>query len=163
MTVFVKTKDFEVRSKQCSLSKPTNVTALLLNEGRRLIPSVWDGVTPLRQIGFGVFKLTHDSDTQLSLFEDENMEYYRQWDREYDARLELRESDSRHRQRGKEKALVFSYRTGEEALAAAKKSVRSGRNLYFTSTPDADGTDCFSVMDSDGKVIEKHTVLKLLK
>lgn len=163
VTVFVKTKDFEVRSKQCSLSKPTNVTALLLNEGRRLIPSVWDGVTPLRQVGFGVFKLTHDSDTQLSLFEDDNMEYYRQWDRDYDARLELRESDSRHWQRGKEKALVFSYRTGEEALAAAKKSVRSGRNLYFTSTPDADGTDCFSVMDSDGKVIEKHTVLTLQK
>lgn len=160
VSVFVKTKDFEVHSKQCSLSQPTDVTALLLNEGRRLIPLVWDGVTPLRQVGFGVFKLTHDS--QLSLFEDEKIEYYRQWDRDYDARLELRESDSRHRQRGKEKALVFSYHTGEEALAAAKRSVRTGRNLFFERTPGDDGTDCFSVKDAEGRVLEKHTVLKLL-
>ena len=161
VTVFVKTKDFEVHSKQCSLSQPTDVTALLLNEGRRLIPIVWDGVTPLRQIGFGVFKLTHETGLQLSLFEDEKIEYYRRWDREYDAKLELRESDSRHRQRGKEKALVFSYHTGEEALAAAKRSVRSGRNLYFARTPLEDGTDCFSVMDPEGKILEKHTVWHL--
>ena len=163
VSVFVKTKDFEVHSKQCSLSQPTDVTALLLNEARHLIPIVWDGVTPLRQVGFGVFKLTHETGLQLSLFEDEKIGYYRQWDRDYDARLELRESDSRHRQRGKEKALVFSYHTGEEALAAAKKSVRAGRGRYFARSPLPDGTDCFSVMDSDGKTIEKHTVLKILK
>lgn len=163
VSVFVKTKDFEVHSKQCSLSQPTDVTALLLNEARRLVPIVWDGVTALRQVGFGVFKLTHETGMQLSLFEDEKIEYYRQWDRDYDARLELRESASRHRRRGQEKALVFSYHTGEEALSAAKKSVRAGKNLFFSRTAQDDGTDCFSVMDGDGKVIEKHTVLKLLK
>ncbi len=163
VSVFVKTKDFEVHAKQCSLSRPTDVTALLLNEARRLIPIVWDGITPLRQVGFGVFKLTHEAGMQLSLFEDEKIEYYRQWDRDYDARMELRASDSRHRQRGKEKALVFSYHTGEEALSAAKRSVRAGRNLFFASNPLDDGTDCFCVMDGEGKVIEKHTVLKLLK
>lgn len=163
VSVFVKTMDFEVHSKQCSLSQPTDVTALLLNEARRLIPVVWDGVTPLRQVGFGVFKLTHELGMQLSLFEDEKIEYYRQWDRDYDAKLELRESDSRHRQRGKEKALVFTYHSGEEALSAAKRSVRSGRNLHFARTPQDNGSDCFSVMDGEGEVIEKHTVLKLLK
>lgn len=162
VSVFVKTKDFEAHSKQCSLSRPTDVTALLLNEARRLIPIVWDGATPLRQVGFGVFKLTHEAGMQLSLFEDEKIEFYRQWDRDYDAKLERRESDSKHRQRGKEKALVFSYHTGEEALSAAKRSVRAGRNLFFSRTVQDDGTDCFSVMDGDGKVIEKHTVLKLL-
>ena len=110
-----------------------------------------------------MFKLTHETGLQLSLFEDEKIDYYRQWDREYDARMELRESDSKHRQRGREKALVFSYHTGEEALAAAKKSVRAGRNLFFSRTVQDDGTDCFSVMDEDGKVLEKHTVLKLLR
>lgn len=163
VSVFVKTKDFEVRSKQCSLSQPTDVTALLLNEARRLVPIVWDGVTPLRQVGFGVFRLTHETGMQLSLFEDERIEYYRQWDRDYDAKLEMRESDSRHRQRGKEKALVFSYRTGEEALAAAKKSVRSGKNLFLAGASQDGSPDCFSVMDADGRVVEKHTVLKLLK
>lgn len=163
VSVFVKTRGFEVYSKQCSLSQPTDVTALLLNEARRLVPAVWDGVTPLRQVGFGVFKLTHETGLQLSLFEDDNIEYYRQWDRDYDARMALRDSDSRHRQRGKEKALVFTYHTGEEALAAAKRSVRTGRNLFFSRTVQDDGTDCFSVMDGDGRILEKHTVLKLLK
>ena len=68
-----------------------HVTALLLNEARRLIPIVWDGVTPLRQVGLGVFKLTHETGMQLSLFKDEKIEYYRQRDRDYDDRLELRE------------------------------------------------------------------------
>lgn len=163
VSVFVKTKDFETHAKQCTLSQPTDVTALLLNEARRLIPAVWDRVTPLRQVGFGVFRLTHETGLQLSLFEDEKIEYYRQWDRDYDAKTELRESDSRHRRRGTEKALVFSYHTGEEALAAAKSSVRAGRNLHFARTVLDDGTDCFSVMDEDDKVIEKHTVLRILK
>ena len=139
------------------------MTALILNEGRRLIPTVWDGVTPLRQVGLGVFKLTHEAGMQLSLFEDEKIGYYRQWDKDYDAKMELRESDSRHRQRGKEKALVFSYHTGEEALVAAKKSVRADRRRHFARSPLPDGTDCFVVMDNDGNVIEKHTVMKLIK
>ncbi len=163
VSVLVKTKDFEVHAKQCSLSQPTDVTALLLNEGRRLIPNIWDGITPLRQVGFGVFKLTHEEGLQLSLFEDDRISYYRQWDKDYDAKANANKSDSRHRQRGKEKALVFSYHTGEEALAAAKKSVRTGRNLTFARAPLPDGTDCFSVMDNEGSVVEKHTVLKLLK
>lgn len=163
VSVFVKTKDFEVHAKQCTLSQPTDVTALILNEGRRLIPIVWDRVTPLRQVGLGVFKLTHEAGMQLSLFEDEKIGYYRQWDKDYDAKMELRESDSRHRQRGKEKALVFSYHTGEEALVAAKKSVRADRRRHFARSPLPDGTDCFVVMDNDGNVIEKHTVIKLIK
>ncbi len=44
----------------------------------------WDGVTPLRQVGLGVSKLTHESAIQMSLFEDPKMEYYREWDRQFD-------------------------------------------------------------------------------
>lgn len=163
VSVFVKTKDFEVHSKQCTLPQPTDVTALILNEGRRMIPIVWDGITPLRQVGLGVFKMTHETGRQLSLFEDEKIAYYRQWDKEYDEKLEKLKPDHKHRRRGKEKALIFTYHTGEEALAAAKKSVRTGRDLYFARTRMDDGTDCFSVMDNDGNITEKHTVLKLLE
>ena len=46
---------------------------------------VWDGVTPLRQVGLGVSKLTHETAEQMSLFEDPQMEYWREWDRQYDA------------------------------------------------------------------------------
>lgn len=163
VNVFVKTKDFEVHAKQCTLSQPTDVTALLLNEARRMIPAVWDGVTPLRQVGFGVFRLTHEAVFQLSLFEDGRIEYYRQWDRDYDARMAQRESSSRHGRRGREKALVFCYHTAEEALSAAKRSVRTGRNLFFSRAELEDGSECFSVTDQDGNVLEKHSVMKILK
>lgn len=160
VSVFVKTRDFEVHSRQCTMSQPTDVTAVILNEARRMIPTVWDGVTPLRQVGLGVFKLTHEAQ-QLSLFEDERMEEYRRWDREYDEAVARQNPDHRHRRRGGGKALVFSYRTGEEALAAAKKSVRSRAGLSFARNPLPDGTDCFEVKDADGKVIERHTVLTI--
>ena len=160
VSVFVKTKDFEVHSKQCTMSQPTDVTALILNEARRMIPTVWDGVEPLRQVGLGVFKLTHEAQ-QLSLFEDERIEEYRQWDREYDERLERAKPDYRHHRRGGEKALLFTYRTGEEALAAAKKAVRNRAGLTFARNPLPDGTDCFEVSDTDSNVIEKHTVLNI--
>ena len=163
VTVFVKTKDFEVRSKQCSMAQPTNVTAILLNEARKLIPFIWDGVTSLRQVGFGVFRLTHETGLQLSLFEDENIGYYRQWDKDYDAKMELRESDSRHRKRGGEKALLFSYHTGEEALSAAKKVVRSRKGLFLARTVLDDGQECFAVIDNEGNVLEKHSVLSILR
>lgn len=35
-------------------------------------------------MGLGVSKLTHESAVQMSLFEDPKMEYYREWDREFD-------------------------------------------------------------------------------
>ena len=84
VSVFVKYKDFRVVQKQCAMAQPTDVTAVILNEARRMLDDAWDGVTPIRQVGLGVSKLTHDNIRQLTLFEDENMEYYRQWDRNYD-------------------------------------------------------------------------------
>ena len=84
VSMFIKYKDFSVAQKQTSLSQPTDVTAVILNEARRMLTEVWDGVTPLRQVGLGVSKLTHESAVQMSLFEDPKMEYYRAWDRQYD-------------------------------------------------------------------------------
>ncbi|MBR1487350.1 MAG: DNA polymerase IV [Bacteroidales bacterium] len=94
VSIFVKYKDFSVVQKQCRLEQPTDVTALILNAARRLLPQAWDGVTPLRQVGLGVSGLTHDFYEQMSLFEDPKMEYYRDWDRQYD---EQRAEDARAR------------------------------------------------------------------
>ena len=49
-----------------------------------MVRDIWDGETPIRQIGLGVSKLTHENAFQLSLFEDPKLEYYREWDRKYD-------------------------------------------------------------------------------
>ena len=85
VSMFVKYTDFSVAQKQCQTGQPTDITAVILNEARRKLAEVWDGVTPLRQVGLGVSKLTHETIEQMSLFEDPKMEYYREWDRQYDA------------------------------------------------------------------------------
>ena len=84
VSMFIKHKDFTVIQKQCQTSRPTDVTAVILNEARRMLSEIWDGKTPLRQVGLGVTKLTHENAIQMSLFEDPAMEYYREWDRQYD-------------------------------------------------------------------------------
>ena len=82
--MFIKYKDFTVAQKQTSLEQPTDITAVILNEARRMLTEVWDGSTPIRQVGIGVSKLTHENAIQMSLFEDSRLEYYREWDRQYD-------------------------------------------------------------------------------
>lgn len=160
VSVFVKTRDFISRSRQHSLTFPTDVTAVILNEARRMIPDVWDGVTPLRQVGLGVSRLTHD--VPLALFEDEKMDYYRQWDAEYDDRMTALEKKDRHYRDGRSKALKFSYASGEKALKAAKASVREGTGRTMSRKPLPDGTDCFEVRDSEGEVLELHMVVSHL-
>jgi len=87
VSMFIKYRDFTVAQRQCSLDQPTDITALILNAARRMLSEIWDGVTPLRQVGLGVSKLTHESSLQMSLFEDPKMDYYREWDRQYDEQL----------------------------------------------------------------------------
>lgn len=87
VSVFIKHSDFSVVQRQRRLSHATDVTAVILNEARKMIAEIWDGNSPLRQIGLGVSMLTHETAFQMSLFEDPDMEFYREWDRRYDEGL----------------------------------------------------------------------------
>ena len=84
ISVFIKYKDFSVMQKQRQISQPTDITAVILNEVRKLVWEIWDAGSPVRQIGIGVSKLTHEDIVQISLFEDPRMDFYREWDRKYD-------------------------------------------------------------------------------
>ena len=84
VSVFLKYRDFSVVQKQHQMSAPTDITAVILNEARKLVSEIWDRQSPIRQIGMGVSKLTHEDVVQMSLFEDPQTEYYREWDRQYD-------------------------------------------------------------------------------
>ena len=119
--MFVKYNDFSVSGRQCSLEQPTDVTALILNAARRMLPEAWDGVTPLRQVGLGVSKLTHESAVQMSLFEDPKMEYYREWDRQYDERMASAED-----------ARMLAYERKNEVPA-----VPEGRQSATVATPQS--------------------------
>ena len=72
-------------------------------------------------------RLTHESAVQMSLFEDPKMEYYREWDRQFDEDHALYEDAKmlayERKKAPKDDALVFCYPDGEQALAAAKKAI----------------------------------------
>ena len=91
VSVFIKYKDFSTVQRQRQMSQSTDITAVILNEARALISEIWDGESPIRQIGLGVSKLTHEEAVQMSLFEDPDMEYYREWDRKYDEKMKNNE------------------------------------------------------------------------
>lgn len=84
VSVFIKHRDFSVIQRQHQISRPTDITAVILNEARAMIRDIWDGESPIRQIGLGVSKLTHENAIQMSLFEDPKLDFYREWDRRYD-------------------------------------------------------------------------------
>ncbi len=157
VSMFIKHRDFTVQQKQTSLSQPTDITALILNEARRMLGEIWDGVTPLRQVGLGVSRLTHESYEQMSLFEDPKLEYYREWDRRYDEQRAQAE-DSRmlaYERKKKEEPLVFSYDSGEQALLAAKNAIKGHPTYRFHRTVLPDGTDCFELIE-DNRILERH-------
>lgn len=56
-------------------------------------------------------------------------------------------------------ALLFSYDSGEKALAAAKRAVRRHADYRFHRTRLPDGTDCFEVTEGT-TTIERHVVKK---
>ena len=101
VSLFVKAKDFSVKSRQCQMDQPTDTTAIILRYARTLLPDIWDGSTPIRQAGLTLGKLTHEDFFQLSLFEDPKMEYYRDWDMEYDRKALENGDDPRGRLHGK--------------------------------------------------------------
>ena len=82
--MFIKYNDFSVKQKQCSIPQPTDITAIILNEARRMLSEIWDGRSPLRQIGLGVSRFSKENAVQMSLFEDSRLQYYRDWDKKYD-------------------------------------------------------------------------------
>ncbi len=127
VSMFVKYTDFSVAQKQTSLDQPSDVTAIILNAARRMLAEVWDGVAPLRQVGLGVSKLTHETVEQMSLFEDPKMEYYREWDRQYDAARALSE-DAR--------LLAYERKTPPQAPDSLQASAPASTPAVSPSTED---------------------------
>ena len=156
VSMFVKYKDFSVAQKQTTLEQPSDVTAIILNAARKMLTDVWDGITPIRQVGLGVSRLTHESAMQMSLFEDPKMEYYREWDRQFDEdRAQYEDAKMlAYERKKKDDALVFTYPDGETTLSAAKKAIKGHPTYRFHRQNLPDGTSCFEVVE--GKKQSKY-------
>jgi len=146
VSMFIKYRDFTVVQRQCSLDQPTDITALILNSARRMLSEIWDGVTPLRQVGLGVSKLTHESSLQMSLFEDPKMDYYREWDRQYDEQA-ARAEDARMLAYEKKK----EPRSQTEPVFVVLREVTSPTSETSQKKPTREKDDSLSFYYPDGE------------
>lgn len=68
VTVHLRTNEFGQFSHQSILGGATNNTQMLFESACRIFDEAWDGVTPLRQLGVQVTKLSGESYQQYDLF-----------------------------------------------------------------------------------------------
>ncbi len=71
VTVQVRQTDFKNHSHRRKLDAPTDITDEIYRTACRLLAELWDGDTPLRLLGVGLFDVTRADSEQLSLFEED--------------------------------------------------------------------------------------------
>lgn len=85
VAVSIRSNDFKTRSHQKKLMNPTDISREVYQVSKQLFGELWDGYTPLRLLGIVLTDLTHEEQSQLSLFPDEAREKARRLDKAYDA------------------------------------------------------------------------------
>ncbi|MBR2042441.1 MAG: DNA polymerase IV [Oscillospiraceae bacterium] len=85
--VTIRGNDFKNHSHQKTLEDPTDITAEVYSESKKLFRELWDRRTPLRLLGISLTQITEEDNAQLSLFktENENREKERRLDKAMDA------------------------------------------------------------------------------
>ncbi len=68
VSIHLRTNEFQHFSHQTVLHGATNITTELFDAACRLFDEVWDGVTPLRQLGVQVTRLSREPYQQYDLF-----------------------------------------------------------------------------------------------
>ena len=68
VSIHLRTNEFQHTSHQTMLSGATNITTEIFEAACRLFAEAWDGVTPLRQLGVQVTRLSREPYQQYDLF-----------------------------------------------------------------------------------------------
>ena len=68
VTVHLRTNEFQHYSHQSRLNGSTNITSELFDAACRVFDEAWDGVTPLRQLGVQMTRLSSEPYQQFDLF-----------------------------------------------------------------------------------------------
>ena len=68
ISIHIRTNEFHHMSHQMMLSGATNITTEIFAASCRLFDEVWDGVTPLRQLGVQLTRLSREPYQQYDLF-----------------------------------------------------------------------------------------------
>lgn len=85
IAVSIRSNDFKTRSHQRKLMDPTDISKEVYQISRQLFGELWDGHIPLRLLGIALTDLTHEEQSQMSLFPDEGRDKARRLDKAYDA------------------------------------------------------------------------------
>lgn len=85
VSVHIKTFSFEYAGRQKQLFGATNVTEELYREAAALFDALWDGKTPLRQLGVSTGEISKDFGRQYNLFDGEKYDRLEKVDRAVDA------------------------------------------------------------------------------
>lgn len=85
LAVHLRTSGFEHVSHQMMLPGATDITAKLYQGACEIFDEAWDGVTPLRQLGVQITRLSHEPYQQYDLFSDLSP-------RQYERKLRLDET-----------------------------------------------------------------------
>ena len=83
--VHLRSSSFEDVSRQRQLATATNVTAELYRQACQVFDALWDGKTPLRQLGVQVTRLSSGTQRQYSLFDEHDYDRLEKLDTTVDA------------------------------------------------------------------------------
>ena len=122
LTIHLRTNEFHHFSHQSQLTGATNITGEIYREACRVFDEAWDGVTPLRQLGVQMTKLSREPYQQFDFFSGMSPE-------QFEKKLKLDETVDALRYKFGEDAIrrgQFANRPGEHMAGGLHKARRTG-------------------------------------
>ena len=120
--VHLRTNEFRHFSHQTVLHGATNITSELFDAASRIFDEAWDGVTPLRQLGVQMTRLTSEPYQQFDFFSGLTPE-------QYEKKLKLDETVDALRDKFGEDVIrraKFAQKPGEHMTGGLDKARRTG-------------------------------------
>lgn len=122
ISIHIRTNEFQHMSHQMMLSGATNITTEIFSAACRLFDEAWDGVTPLRQLGVQVTRLSREPYQQYDLFSGMTPQ-------QFEKKLKLDETVDALRDKFGEDILrrgKFAQMPGEHMAGGLDKARRTG-------------------------------------
>ena len=122
ISIHLRTNEFHHFSHQTVLTGSTNITSEIFDAACRIFDEAWDGVTPLRQLGVQMTRLSNEPYQQFDFFSGLTPE-------QYEKKLKLDETVDALRDKFGEDAIrraKFAQKPGEHMTGGLSKARRTG-------------------------------------